>query len=156
MRFNHGKFAMGDVLVTHDCLNSNAVAVLASSGAQALQRGEMVTDWRSVSSAFNEMEAWSDIPAGASIKVAVETGDGENDVVDSRTVELKSGKQTISLAGLKLGEKVRLNIQLTATRWGDLPVLHTVLLQNMNEAVRWAVLAEWQKGSQTGGLEIVK
>lgn len=156
LRFNHGRFAMDDVLVTHDCLNSKAVAVLASSGAQALQRGEMVTDWRSVSSAFNKIEAWSDIPAGAGIKVAVEAGDGQDNVVDSRTVDLKSGKQTISLAGLKPGEKVRLNIQLAATRWEDLPVLRTVVLQNINEAVRWAVLAEWQKGSQTGGLEIVK
>jgi hypothetical protein len=155
-RFNHGKYSIDDVLVAHDCLDAKTIGVLVNGGVEALQKGEIVTDWRSVSSALSRMETWSDIPAGASIKVTVETADGQNRFIDSKTVDLKSGNQTISLAGLKAGEKARLQIQLAATKWGSLPVLQTVSLQGAIETVRWSTVAEWQKGSQTGGLKIEK
>src|ERR1039458_5763335 len=156
LRFNHGKYSIDDVLVAHDCLDAKAVGVLVNGGVEALQKGEIVTDWRPVSSALSRMKTWSDIPSGASIKVTVETADGQNKVIDSKTVDLKSGNQTISLAGLKAGEKARLQIQLAATKWGNLPMLQTVSLQGANETVRWSTVAEWQKGSQTGGLQIEK
>jgi beta-glucosidase len=153
-RFNHGKYAIDDVLVTHDCLDAKAVGVLANDGVQALQKGEMLTDWRSVSSALSQLETWSDIPAGATIKVTVETGDGQNNVVDSKTVDLKSGCRTISLEGLKVGARARLHVRLTATKWGSVPTLQSVSLLGISEPIRWATVAEWQKGSPAGGLKI--
>ena len=96
------------------------------------------------------------IPAGASIKVTVETGDGQNNMVGSKAIGLKSGDQTNSLRGLKSGEKARLRVRLTATKWGGVPVLQAVSLIGANEAMHWATVAEWQKGSPVGGLGIQK
>jgi beta-glucosidase len=155
-RFKHGKFAMEDVLVAHDCLEPKAIAVLAGHGVEALQDGEMVTDWRSVSSALSRMETWSNIPQGSSISVTVQIGDDANDVINSKTVSLTSGDQSVPLVGLESGKKVRLRIHHTATKWGSVPTLQTVSLVGPDQTLRWATVAEWQKGSRTGGLEIEK
>jgi|ERR1017187_6529811 hypothetical protein len=51
-------------------------------------------------------------------------------------------------------EKARLHVQLAATKWGGLPMLQTVSLQGANQTIRWSTIAEWQKGSQSGGLQL--
>jgi hypothetical protein len=121
-----------------------------------MQKGELVTVWRSISSALNQMQTWSDIPADAAIKVTVEVGDGQNSIIDSKTVDLKSGHQNVPLAGLKAGDKARLRVQLAASKWGHVPVLQTVSLPAGGESVRWATVADWRNGSQGGGLVIQK
>lgn len=102
------------------------------------------------------METWADVPASSEINITVETADEKGAVIGSKSIEVKSGNQKISLAGLKTGEKVRLRIQLTATRWGSLPMLQTVSLPAATGAIRWSTVSEWAKGSFNGGLKIGK
>jgi beta-glucosidase len=156
LRFNHGKFSLDEVLVTHDRLDAAAISTLANHGIEALQSGAITTDWRPAPATLNQLETWCDLGAGAKIQLTVETAGDDNQVAGSKMFELQSGDQTISLAGLERHDKVRLKIQLTATKWGSLPALQGVSLSGGKDSVRWSMADEWQKGSRAGGLEIEK
>lgn len=153
-RFAHGKFAMDEVLVVRSCMSPNAIKELANKGIDALRGGQVTTDWRPVSAEVTTLDAWADLPADTSIKVTVDSGDKDSKTLDSKTVELKAGAQTVPLAGLKPGTQVRLRVQLAATKWGTLPVLQTAVLTGSGESLRWSVADEWKKSSVSGGVKI--
>jgi hypothetical protein len=154
LRFNHGKYALDDVLVSRDCLKAPAIQELADKGVEALKSGTIVTEWRPISSFPIALETWTEIPAGSSITVTVEAADTNREIVFTRNVELKSGNQKTSLTGLKVGTQVRLRIQLMENKWGSVPVMQTAILNQKEEALRWSTTKDWQKGAASGGLKI--
>lgn len=156
VRFNHGKFALDDVLVARDCLGADAIAVLASQGVAALQSGQLVTGWRPLKAQLKQLSTWAEIPAGADVNVSLEIADRDQTVIDSKTIALKAGYQKVPLSGLKAGTSVRLKIQLAAAKWGNVPLLHTVLLQGDDDSIRWSSPQEWQNGKPSGGIVIEK
>jgi len=155
--FNHGNFAMDEVLVTRSCLGPDAIRQLADKGPEALQEGEIVTDWRPTPSIITTLRSWATIPANSGIRVVVESGDSQGNPIDSRTVELLSGNQARTIRGLKPGTQVRLHIWLTTKDWNTLPQLSSLFLSgDKGEPLRWSTTSEWQKTTVTGSVKIGK
>jgi hypothetical protein len=151
-RFNHGKYAIDEVLVTRSCLNPEAIKELAGKGIEGLYYGQLTTDWRLVTSPLASLQTWATIPDNSHIKVIIESGNQEGKTIDSVTVELKDGENKVSLEHLKIGTQVKLHVELGAKKWGSLPVLQTVILMGKEETIRWSTTEEWQKGVSSGGL----
>ena len=149
--FEHGKFAIDDVLITRNSMGPNAIAELATKGVSALQKAELITNWQPVKGPLKTLKTWADIPAGSSITVMAESAAKDGSVIDSDTFKLISGAQSISLAKLKAGAQVRLRVQLSSGGWKATPVLQTILI---DEHIRWSTKEEWQKGMASGGLLI--
>jgi tetrahydromethanopterin S-methyltransferase subunit F len=154
LRFNHGKYALDEALVSRDCLKAPAIQELADKGVEALKNGQIITEWRPISSFPTTLETWTEIPTGSSITVTVESADTNREIVFTRNVELKSGNQKTSLTGLKAGTQVRLRIQLMENKWGSVPVMQTAILNQKEEALRWSTSKDWQKGTVSNGLKI--
>jgi hypothetical protein len=154
LRFNHGKYAMDDVLVSRNCLGAPAIQELADKGVDALKNGQIITEWRTISSFPTTLETWTEIPAGSSIMVTIESADTSGNIVFTRSVELKSGNQKISLTDLKAGTQTRLRIQLAENKWGSVPVMQTAVLSGKEQALRWSTTKDWQKGTVSNGLKI--
>ncbi|MDD4921092.1 MAG: glycoside hydrolase family 3 N-terminal domain-containing protein [Bacteroidales bacterium] len=152
-RFMHGKFAMDEVLVTRNCMNAVAIKELSSKGIEALRNGQITTQWRSISGLPATLQTWADVPAGSSVKIAVEIGDQDGKVIDTKVFDVKSGELKLPLAGIKSGKQVRLNVKLSSSKWTALPVLQTAILLGSGEPVRWSTSDEWGKGTATGGLK---
>jgi hypothetical protein len=150
----HGKYLMDEVLVTRSCLGPEAIRKLAEQGIDALRSGQLTTEWRSTSSSLTALQTSADIPPGSSITVVVEAGDANGKVIDSKTIELKAGSQSINLGSFKTGAQVRLRAQLASTKWGAAPVLQGAILSGAGEPLRWSTRAEWQKGSAAGGVKV--
>ncbi|HTI07258.1 MAG TPA: glycoside hydrolase family 3 N-terminal domain-containing protein [Puia sp.] len=154
-RFNHGKFAMDDILVTRSCLGPDAIRELADKGPAALQEGEIVTEWRTAPGTITTLKSWATIPANSGIRVIVESGDSEGNPIDSRTVELRSGMQAQAIAGLKPGAQVRLHIRLTTKDWNAFPQLGSVFLSGEDgKSLRWSTNGEWRKTTFPGSVKI--
>jgi beta-glucosidase len=153
-RSNHGKFSMDEVLVARSCLNKNAIQELADKGLSALQDGELTTAWATISGVPEVLQTSASIPANGSITVVAETGDGSGKTIDSKTIELKTGAQSIALAGLKTGKQLRLRVKLTATKAGALPVLQTAAISSGGKVIRWSTTDEWQKSTYSGSLKV--
>jgi len=152
LRFNHGKYALADVLVTRNCLEPKVIRELADKGVEALRSGQITTEWRPFSPPPTKLETWADIPAGGSIKVAIESSNIQGNGVIAKEVELKSGSQTISLTDFKAGAQVRLRVKLTNSKWGSVPALQTAILSGNGEALRWSTTKEWQAGAASNGI----
>ena len=71
LRFNHGKYALDDVLVSRNCLGAPAIQELADNGVEALKNGQIITEWRPISSFPITLEIWAEIPAGSGITVTI-------------------------------------------------------------------------------------
>ncbi len=154
LRFNHGKYALDDVLVSRNCLGAPAVRELADKGVEALKNGQIVTEWRPISSFPTTLETWAEIPAGSSIRVTIESADSGSNIVFTRSVELKSGNQKTSLTDLKAGSQMRLRIQLVEDKWGSVPVMQTAVLNGKGQVLRWSTTKDWQKATVSNGLKI--
>ena len=151
---NHGKFSMDEVLVARSCLNKSAIQELANKGLNAMQSGELTTDWAPISGAPAALQTFANIPANCSITVVAEVGNDSGKIIDSKTIELKTGTQDISLAGLKAGTQLRLRVKLNATKAGALPVLQTATISSGGKVTRWSTTNEWQKSTYSGSLTI--
>ena len=152
-RFSSGKFIMDDVLVARTTMDEKAVKELYTNGVKAMRKAQKVTDWRPMDSAVEKMKAWAELNAGGKIQVFVEVADNSGKVTDSKSVQLKSGENEYSLAGLKKGDKVRLRIDLSSTAWDGVPALQTVVLEGASP-IRWSTVEEWMKGSASNSLLI--
>ena len=118
-----------------------------------MRKAQKVSDWRPMDSAVEKMKAWAELNAGGKIQVFVEVADNSGKVIDSKSVQLKSGENEYSLAGLKKGDKVRLRIDLSSTAWDGVPALQTVVLEGASP-IRWSTVEEWMKGSASNSLLI--
>lgn len=153
-RFNHGAFAMDDVLVTRDVLSAPAMRDLATKGLESLRAGKLVTEWRPMSSAPVEFKTWAALPAGTGIKLAIETADKDGKPVASKTVEVKAGETSVSLKELKPAAQIRLLAELTGSTWGVTPVLQTGMISTAGEPIRWSMTDEWKRGNPSPGIKI--
>jgi beta-glucosidase len=154
-RFNHGRFAMDEVLATRSCLTPDNIKELAAKGVESLRKGQVTTDWRTVTTTLTQLQSLTEMPANSSIQVIVENGDKDGKVISSKTITLKNGEQIIPLEGLAAGDKVRLRIELSSPDWTTLPALQSVILSGKNsESIRWSTTGEWKKGTVSGGLKI--
>lgn len=153
-QLSHGKFAMDEVLVTREAMGPAAIKQLANKGVAAMRGGEITTDWRPLAGALTSMQTWAEIPAGSTIKVVVETGDKDGKVFGSKTLDLKSGAQTLPLAGLPAGAQARVRCQLATTQWNASPVLQAVVLATASDRVHWSTTGAWRKGAASGSIKI--
>jgi beta-glucosidase len=153
-RFNHGKFAMDEVLATRSCLSPDNIKELSVNGVEGLRKGQLTTEWRNASAVITQLKAFTELPAGTTVQVTVESGDAAGKVTGSKTISLKNGEQTIALDGLT-GEKVRLRIELASPNWTALPILQSILLDSKSgKSIRWSTTSEWKKGTVSGGVKI--
>jgi beta-glucosidase len=149
----HGKFSMDEVLVTRSVLEPNVIKELAGNGIKALNKGDLATDWRTITSPITKLQTWCEIPDNSSITAIVEIADQNNKVINSKTISLKPGAQNYVLDGLN-GKSVRLKLQLAASKLGALPVVQTAVLSGSGDTLRWSTSDEWQKGTASNGLKI--
>jgi len=154
LKSNHGKFLMDEVLVTKSTLGPDVIKELAEKGMEALHTGTMITEWRPLTSVISNLQTWSEIPENSSISVTVESGDNAGNVVNSKTIALKSDLQNNILEDIKPGDRVRLRVQLTTTKWGTMPVLQTAVLSGTTESLKWSTSEEWQKGVASNGIKV--
>jgi beta-glucosidase len=148
----HGKFAMDDVLVTRGFMNADAIAELAANGVAALRNADLTTNWEVLRSPVKTLKTWADIPIGASITVIAESAGDDGKIINSSTIKLSSGQQSVLLTQLKQGTRVRLRIRLSSVKWDVAPILQTALIEGGNESIRWSTKEDWQKGKASGGL----
>jgi beta-glucosidase len=153
-RANHGKFSMDEVLIARSCLNKNTIQLLADQGVKGLQNGELTTDWVPFGTTLSSLQTSANIPGNSNITIVAEVGDESGKVVDSKTIELKSGVHDTPLSGLKAGTQIRLHVIITAIKPGILPVLQTVCITSSGKLVRWSTTEEWQKSTYSGSVRI--
>jgi hypothetical protein len=153
-RFHHGKYAMEEVLVARTCLAPAIIRELMTGGVEALRTGQITTDWRPLATAPGALDTWAVIPDGSTITLTIESGDPTGSVVYSRTMELKTGAQSISLADFPAGTQVRLRARLMENKWGAVPIIQTAILNAAGESLRWSTTKEWRAGSSAAALKI--
>jgi beta-glucosidase len=161
-RLSHGQFALQDVLVTRSCLSPEAIGELYHRGITSLRNGGTVTGWHTVPGPLTVLHSWAEIPRGSHIRVTLEWGDDSGAVLDSMSVELRNGKDSLPLRGkvVVAGQRVRARVQLSSGDWNAVPVLQTLLLDTGKSGgsggeesqVRWSTFDEWQKGTASGGI----
>jgi hypothetical protein len=150
----HGRYAMDDVVVTHDCLSPELVALLFNDGYDALLHGSYTSAWRPYQDRVQSVEAVTEMPAGSKLSLIVETGDKAGNVLDSRTVELEPGKHSYPLKSAKTGDQIRFRAQVGASTDGQSPVLRAVNLTGANGAERWSTPSEWEAGASEKSIAV--
>jgi beta-glucosidase len=148
----HGKFAMDEVLITRGFMSAGAIAELAAKGVSALRNADLTTNWEVLSSPVKILKTWAEIPAGASITVIAESAGDDGKIINSSTIKLSTGEQSVPLTQLKQGTHVRLRVQLSSVKWDVAPILQTAIIEGSNESIRWSTKEDWQKGKASGGL----
>jgi hypothetical protein len=145
---------MEEVLVARTCLAPAIIRELMTGGVEALRTGQITTDWRPLATAPGTLDTWAVIPDGSTITLTIESGDPTGSVVYSRTMELKTGAQSISLADFPAGTQVRLRARLMENKWGAVPIIQTAILNAAGESPRWSTTKEWRAGSSAAALKI--
>lgn len=154
--YNHGRYALENVLVAGDCLNQAAIKELSEGGIEALRRGKVITEWNPVSKNPMKLETWADVPAGSGITVVVESKDKSGNVKTSEPYKIKGGSQSIRLSKFDPEAEVRLSIELTQSKWGAVPSLQSVTLEGAKDNVTWSTTRQWERAEIAGGLKIGK
>jgi beta-glucosidase len=156
-RFAHGKFAIDEVLVTRSCLSAEAIGELAAKNAEALRKGTITTEWKAIASPVTALKTWSDLPAGTTLQVTIETAGQDGKVTDTKLIQVKTGEQQAAVPEMKAGTQVRLRIDIASDKWDAVPFLKTVeLAQKQGSVLRWSTVADWSKATRSGGVSIIQ
>lgn len=140
----HGNYLLDEAAVIQDCLSPAMVKMMAQKGLDTLLAGEYISDWRATDAAMpSSLEALTEIPAGTTIKLVVETATADGKTISSKEVELKTGAEKYELAGLQKGDKFRVKARLSSSVWTAVPVLRSVTLGSQ----AWTSTNDWKKGS---------
>ncbi|MDT7810986.1 MAG: beta-glucosidase, partial [Acidobacteriaceae bacterium] len=143
----HGRYTLDDVVVTQDCLSPELVRLLFQNGYDALLQGSYTSAWRPYEDGAQRLEAVAEMPTGGKLSLTVETGDKAGKVLNSQTIELRTGKHVYSLKSTKPGNQIRFRAQLAASTDGQSPVLRAVSVVGANRTQRWSTPSEWGGGT---------
>lgn len=153
-RSGHGKFIMDEVLVARSCLWPQAISELMQHGPEALRKGEITTEWRSVSTMPAALQTRTVIPPGSTIRVIVEAAGADEKITDSLVIDLQSGTHSYPLAGFHGNGQLRLRVLIAATDWKASPVLLAATLMGDGSPLQWSMTADWSKSRVSGGIKI--
>jgi beta-glucosidase len=148
---DHGSYALQEAVVAQSCFDATMIHLLADKGFESLRTGEYTSSWRPFNTA-QKLEVVSDIDSGSTLSVIVESGDKDGNVVGSRTIEIKPGQSTYSLAGLAVGSQIRARAEIACTDWDGAPILRAMILSGPGGEQRWATPNDWASGKATPGL----
>jgi beta-glucosidase len=148
-----GDFELRDVAVIGGALGKDAVQLLAQKGVDALRSGSYQTEWRPLDGAPQQLEAWLEGNADATVKAVVETANADGKVLGSKDVSLTFGKNELSLKGLAPGSRVRVRLEIAANKWNSKPLVRGLKITGEKGDARWATEANWRKGASSGGVQ---
>jgi beta-glucosidase len=141
----HGNYTLGEVLVAQDTLSAQGAKALAEKGVNGLRQGEYESDWRTADTDAHIADIVAEIPQGAAITLAVETGENGKTTSTSAPIKLTDGAKSHPLP-VKKGTQIRLKVKLENTGWATNPILRSVNINGM----KWNSAADWSKGKTTG------